>query len=626
MSAIAQTRAARRELGSIYTPREIAREMVYACLDQWFREPAEGSAASPQAERVCRVLDPACGDGAFLLEVFEELSRRSARSANERAASESSAERALQIAREQIFGVDIDPSAVAVLKSTLLERLCASGCRSSDATAALEANIRCGNSLTGGDFNVDPDHVAKRDASSDDRGLDSSSPAIDWPPDFPIAATAGGFDIIIGNPPYLREKDAKALFDSLAQSELGRRWREARMDLWHYFVHRSLDLLRPGGILAFVVSSYWTSSRGARRLIARLERETRLDEIVLFDNAPIFSGISGRHMTFRLRKAGVADRTPIQPGEHPESSRSGCRVVTASRARMSYVVPHAELFRHGRLVIAPPDPAQSHLRDRPTLGEFFGTRQGIAENPPVINRRLHRDLGGAIPLGTGVFVLREEEVDELNLLPRERSVLRPYYDTSAVKRYQLPTKPTHQLLYLARQTAPNLDPFPNIAAHLQRVRPILERRRETREGSCQWWQLHWPREERIFTEPRILSVQMGARPQFVFAERPTFVGFSINLILARGGNSVSLEVLTGILNSRFAANWFERHAKRRGKNLEINAHVLRDFPLPRRDPAIEGRISELVLRRQAAPEDAKQAGRLEEELDELVCRLYSERL
>jgi hypothetical protein len=191
-----------------------------------------------------------------------------------------------------------------------------------------------------------------------------------------------------------------------------------------------------------------------------------------------------------------------------------------------------------------------------------------------------------------------------------------------VGRYRLADQPTHFVLYLTRRTAPQLDDFPNIADHLARFRPILERRRETREGKCAWWHLHWPREEEIFRQPRILSVQMGQRPQFAFAERPTFVGFSINLILPGRAPGLPLEVLTGILNSDLARRWFERHAKRRGVNLEINAHVLREFPVPMRDETFEPRIGALVRARQSIAGDESRASTFEQEIEEWVVRSY----
>jgi hypothetical protein len=159
--------------------------------------------------------------------------------------------------------------------------------------------------------------------------------------------------------------------------------------------------------------------------------------------------------------------------------------------------------------------------------------------------------------------------------------------------------------------------YPVVAAHLVRFRPLLERRREVRSGKIQWWELHWPREERIFTAPRILAAQMGHRPCFACAEHPTFVGFSTNLILKREAGQLSLAALTGILNSSLAARWFERHAKRRGAHLEINGGTLRRFPLPRRLPEIERQLEQLVTKRQSA-----ESGKLERRIDEAVCRLY----
>jgi hypothetical protein len=118
-------------------------------------------------------------------------------------------------------------------------------------------------------------------------------------------------------------------------------------------------------------------------------------------------------------------------------------------------------------------------------------------------------------------------------------------------------------------------------------------------------------------------MQMGERPQFVFAERPTFVGFSINLILGRDGSGSALDVLAGILNSDLARTWFERHAKRRGVNLEINAHLLRQFPLPERNVEIERQIGELVRVRQALPANGDRAAEIEWRIEDLATQLYS---
>ncbi|MFN0056636.1 MAG: Eco57I restriction-modification methylase domain-containing protein [Planctomycetales bacterium] len=635
-------------LGRHYTPADIARRMVREGVASALRTGGTG---------YCRVLDPACGDGAFLLEVLDDLASQvptvdhcqtlgsaplrpdapsqafpstlphgnessgavGSSAVSPSAASEmvGSAEWRLKLVRDCIFGVDIDPVAVARLRRSLLDRIQPYPAMVTEAEAFVNARVRCGDALTGPDWKPDdclpfvgevgqPDGVIAADELTFQEN-------IDWGKAFPDVARAGGFDLVVGNPPYLREKDGRDLFRRLRESSLGSKWHEARMDLWHYFVHRSLDLLRPGGVLTFIVNSYWTASRGASRLIGRLERETRLELIEELGDTPLFKGVAGRHLIFRLT------RNPASPG--PERRGAGwCRVTTSDRPER--LIPHQELFHEGRLVLAPEVRLSRGTTHVSPLGDRYDTRQGLAENPPCITRRMAEEFPDRYQAGEGVFVLRDDELARLALSDRERSLLRPYFATNAMGRYQAPQTTDRHVLYLTRATAPTLEGMPHLAAHLERFRPILERRRETQRGRCAWWHLHWPRLESVFVQPRILSVQMGRRPQFAWAEHPTFVGFSINLVLASAKDAPSLLCLTGLLNSNLAMEWFERHAKRRGIHLEINGHVLKGFPIPERQPPIEAEIERLVRIRQALVPDDPQATEIENSVERLVETWY----
>jgi len=549
------------------------------------------------------MLDPACGDGAFVHAVLEH----SGRVASDR----------LSLVREHVFGVDADPVAI----DSLRERVAAwIGWNDEEVQRVLATNFLCGDALLGPDW-ADPETEPSGPSPQ-------NSPAIHWPAAFPRIVADGGFDLVIGNPPYRRELNAKIDFDRIAASPLGLRWRRARMDLWHYFLHRGLNLLKPGGTLCYIVNSYWTGSTAARPLIERLASETTMDEVILFGVSKLFRDVSGRHMIFRARKGLDAD--------------TACQIVDLSdvapaelegeltRSSLARSVSQQDLWRGGRLRIEAIDSRDGLPDGGPSLGEVFEVRQGIAENPPFVTKAIATELNDLSLAGRGVFVLTEAEVESLGLSARERSLLRPYYALSTVERFLLAPQPSHWLLYLTKQTTSTLDKLPRIALHLERYRAVLERRREVMSGAIAWWHLHWPREERLFTAPRVLCVQMGHVPRFALAERPTFVGFSQHVIVDRTkrhadrtseSGEPSLAALSAILNSSPARTWFESHAKRRGANLDISGSVLKQFPLPSRCcPDLDVQLGRLA--RDWPPLASDLLGDAEAQLNRLVHEWY----
>ena len=604
----------RRSLGSYYTPEWIAHAMVARC-------PVTNEAG--QFPPSWRMLDPACGDGAFVLAVLEHFGRV----VSDR----------LSLVRECVFGVDADPVAIDSLRERVTAWIGCDPANDEEVQRVLAANFRCGDAILGPDWVdsetefLEPVQVLRRDSSRRRDGLalnPQDSPTIHWLAAFPHIAADGGFDLVIGNPPYRRELNAKADFDRIAASPLGRRWRRARMDLWHYFLHRGLDLLKPGGTLCYIVNSYWTGSTAAKPLTDRLASETTMDEIILFGASKLFRDVSGRHMIFRARKGLNAGAT--------------CQIVDLSdvavvgleeeltRPSLIRAVSQQDLWRGGRLRIGAVDSRGGLPDGGPLLGEVFEVRQGIAENPPFVTKAVATELGDLSRAGRGVFVLTEAEVESLGMSVRERSLLRPYYALSTVERFRLASQPSHWLLYLTKLTASTLEELPRIASHLERYRAVLERRREVVSGAIGWWHLHWPREERLFTSPRVLCVQMGHVPRFVLAERPTFVGFSQHVIVERTtpfsirppeSGRPSLAALAAILNSSPARRWFEEHAKRRGANLDISGSVLKQFPLPSRCCAeLDMQLDRLACNWPTLTSDG--LGDAEVQLDRLVGEWY----
>lgn len=565
----------RKALGQFYTPDWLADWMVRQI--------------SP-ASTTLRILDPACGDGALLM----AMARRWTDENCVGNCSPASASARIQWIRASLFGVDVDPPAVARARQRLAQWVM-SGTHSGgetiseDVANVLTENIRIGDALSGPTWNA-PGEVS----SGDD------CPGFSWSEAFPAAAAHGGFDCVIANPPYRRERDSKLHLDELRGTELNSR-RGLRTDLWHLFLHRSLDLLRPVGRLVFLVNSYWGQSQGAAPIRARLAAEGSLVELTSFGGAGIFADVSGRHMVMRFQKGDLNRLCEIRDYAGRTVPEIQASLVASEPA--ARLVPQSALWNQGQLSLEEPCELDQWGDHTVSLDSQFEVRQGIAENPPFVTRAVARALGDPGLVGRGVFVLTAKEVEALSLGPREVSVLRPYFALTSVRPLELVGDATHQLLYLTRHTAPDLDALPRIRDHLAPFRSLLEQRREVRTGAIAWWHLHWPRQERLFLEPRIIGLQMARVPTFAWVQRPAFVGFSAQVILERavepppaGTVRLTLRALCALLSSPQGRRWFESWAKWRGAHLDIGGSVLRKFPIPSLLSATQNQALEAALR------------------------------
>jgi len=615
---------ARRAAGVYYTPGYVVDYVVRQAIGPLL------AGHCPLSASPLKILDPACGAGAFLTGTYRFLlewhrsfyasdGEKHVRGHPPRLCRGPDGQWLLTTAERKrillgsIFGVDLDPQAVESAKQALVltmvqeqeeqergrESFSAGSSPTGERFSAekdsrpldpeqilreLTLNIRCGDSLLDPEAIPDPSRRSRVKGSGvffGRRFTDTST--ILCRKRLPTPSSSRGFDAVVGNPPYRRERGSKSLLRVLAGTAFGDKYRAARMDLWHYFLHRGLELLRPGGVLSFIVSAYWTAGAGAEKLVAALQRDTHLEELFLLDDLPVFPKVAGRHMIVRLVKQRSDRPTTIKRIPRGSSATAEGLVSGTIRAAV-FKKSKEQLFRAGRIDLEPPaDSILARLDRWPPLGGLAMVRQGIAENPAAINAKTNAAFGNRWQVGQGVFALRPTEVERLDLSRRERALLRPYYDVGDVARYALAEHPSLQLIYATKGTCPDIGQYPRLRAHLERFRPIMEARRETRQGSNRWWHLHWPRDEALWESAKIVCLQFARRPSCVAVERPAYVPFSVNVVVPLAATPEGLDYLCGVLNSRLIWKWFEHHAKRRGVGLEIDGRVLARTPIRRID-------------------------------------------
>lgn len=285
----------RKAGGVYYTPEYIVRYIV----DNTVGKLIEGK--TPEEIRQMRFADIACGSGSFLLGVYDTLLRyhtayynKNKRTQNEGTkagclATEAGALRLSLLQRRtillnNIYGVDIDPQAVEVAQLSLYLKLLEDETTASAhqqqmalreaLLPSLSKNIICGNSLIGWDITE-----GKLFDTADERGLNP----MNFEDAFPEVMKRGGFDAIVGNPPYV--VIGKDLYPEVIVKYLNSYpVAEYKVDLFHLFIQRAIDLLAGAGKLGYIVPSPWLTLKFTERLRKYVIEKTSISEIVIFEH------------------------------------------------------------------------------------------------------------------------------------------------------------------------------------------------------------------------------------------------------------------------------------------------------------------------------------------------------
>ncbi len=285
--------------GVYYTPTFIVRAIVEKTLGHLLR-----AANHRQVEKI-RIVDPACGSGSFLLGAYQYLLNWHLDKYVEDGPEKHKKQLYLtpsgwklaidekkRILLAHIFGIDIDSQAVEVTKLSLLLKVLEGESEQSvkprlikePALPDLDNNIKCGNSLIAPDFYRD-EQMQKLDDEEKFR-----INVFDWQTAFPAIMKAGGFDAVIGNPPYVRIQTTHSIdlkyYPAHFESAIG------NYDIYCLFVERGLQHMSKTGRLGFILPHRFFKSDYGRGLRRAVLRRAGLQEIIDFDGYMVFRNAS----------------------------------------------------------------------------------------------------------------------------------------------------------------------------------------------------------------------------------------------------------------------------------------------------------------------------------------------
>lgn len=459
-----------------------------------------------------RILDPACGSGAFLIAAFNYLNAEQKRVRDRLSElrpgilTHLSPNADVEIITNSLFGVDVNAESVEITKLALWLQTA----RRDRALESLDGNIKHGNSL------VDSDQYHPR--------------PFDWAAEFSdILAEGSGFDIVLGNPPYVRMELVKPI-----KPHLQARFSVAtdRADLYAYFFELGVKLLKPGGRLGFISSSTFFRTGSGKLLRAFLAEQSEIESVIDFADLQVFEGVTTYPAIVTLRKS---DGEPVDndlcyltvrslPDDLGKTFDQEARPMPRTRLTGGTWRFESDLLDAIRAKMAAAHPTLADTYGAP----LYGIKTGL--NDAFVLTREERDS----------IVARAERTGDPSA-----DLLKPFLIGENLKRWHVESDDLW-LVYTPKNRI-EIDNYPALRDHLTRYRASLE----ARATKQHWWELQQAQAayEPAFLRPKVIYPHFNDRPNFSFDAHQHYSNDKSYIIPAES------PALAGFLNSKLS--WFQ---------------------------------------------------------------------
>jgi len=283
----------RKEHGIYYTPKFVTSYIVQETVGRFLKERGYNEILN------IKILDPACGSGSFLIRAYDELLNYHAYQRGKPVSELDQWERRA-ILHGNIFGVDLDMQAIEIARLNLLLRSLAKR----ETLPSLADNIRQGNSLISGTEEELKGYFG-------DNWWEKKP--FNWQKEFEDIMANGGFDVVIGNPPYVRlgtlPTQERSFYRDYFKSA------SKQYDIYVLFIERGISLLKDGGRLGFITSSKFFASDYGRQIRKYILESCCIEKVVDVSNFSVFKDAAIYPFIFILRKENNPAKRKENVGE-----------------------------------------------------------------------------------------------------------------------------------------------------------------------------------------------------------------------------------------------------------------------------------------------------------------------
>jgi hypothetical protein len=405
--------------------------------------------------------------------------------------------------------------------------------------------------------------------------------------------SSGGFDIVIGNPPYVKEFTNRAAFDGVRESP----YYQGKMDLWYLFACLALDHLKlDKGVLCFIATNNWVTNSGASVLRETVCSRGQIVDLIDFGNYKVFGSADIQTMILLLANSGKKESYSFDlrrcVSENPTISELNSILQGTPHSGVELLRPVFKRNDFKKKTFTFSNDESTEVLDRIAARANFlldprkEIAQGIVTPQDSLNKKTAEAIGGGAEVGEGVFILSNDELKSLGLSKVEKELIKPFFTTKELLRYVGVLQNEYWIVYTdsSFKSPDSMDRFPKIKAHLDRFHSIIT-------SDNHPYGLHRARDERFFVGRKIVSVRKCDRPTFTLVDEPCYVSQTFNVIKS---DRIDLGYLCALLNSTVCAFWLRKKGKMQGSNYQVDKEPLVGIPLYYASEEVQKAISFVV--------------------------------
>jgi len=447
------------------------------------------------------ICDPACGSGAFLNQALDFLITEhqyiDELQAKIYGASIIFSDVEKSILENNIYGVDLNEESVEIAKLSLWLRTAQPNRKLND----LNNNIKCGNSL------IDDPAVA------DDK-------AFNWQQQFPEIFAKGGFDVVIGNPPYVRQESIKDIKPTLEKTFM---CFNGTADLYTYFYERGLKILKDNGLLGYISPNKFINSNYGENLRKYLSNY-QINTIIDFGELPVFNDASTFPAIFIIIKVPsfkMADYSKVNVLNNIDYE------IEKNLISINIVDEDWKFFNP----------------------EELGVFNTITKNTVQLSEYVNGEIKFGIKTGLNeVYIISEESKNALlSKDSRISQFIKPFIDGDNVRKYNI----NYQNKYLiVAKHGLDLEDYPVLIDYFTQFKDKLQKRSDKGD---KWYQLRTCSYYDDFHNPKILYPDIALEPRFTYDATGYYPNATLFIIPKDD------KYLLCLLNSKVAWFYFQRN-------------------------------------------------------------------